>query len=122
MPKRGAGKQVHAIAVGVGHHRRKKPIAGSKLSGQLVIVRKVGLVVIAHGSCTRGINARRYRGRGLHESIHFPAVPIAVAFVPIRAQTFMTYRLEMVRMNRLTFSVIESRAQRKTIDSVGQTF
>src|ERR1700704_962701 len=66
----GGRHQVHAIRHRVRQDRRMPRIACSEERGQVVVVRKILLIVVAHGTTTVGIMDLRYGAGSVEKACH----------------------------------------------------
>src|SRR5438128_1063889 len=82
ISKRSCGEKIQPVRYGVGQQWREEPVAGGEPGSQLVVIRKIALIVISHRAGPGGINRGSYRRRGQHKSIHLAPVHIYVALIP----------------------------------------
>src|ERR1700722_4758357 len=98
------GHEIHAVGHGIGEYGRVPGVADSEETGEVVVVRQVRFVVVAHGAGAIGVVQSPHVVGGVEEIVHAENVVrggssgpcgiaagqgyVVMAFVPRRAEIF----------------------------------
>src|SRR5690242_10781868 len=111
----------HVLAVRhcVGQQRGMERIAGGKLESQFVVIRQIGVVVVAKRAKSRGIELVGHRIAGQREAVHlertiFLLINIKMTLIPARSEILSSYSL---RMEQMAGSAANQREQKRVVVS-----